>query len=151
LAGGALRTKNCIATDWLRHGSRRRQGSDPYWCRDGTNGSYLGRGGARVVLTDINDEKGGRIADDISRSGGDAIYLHHNVADENACPGILVDNAGVGEGGPPRRKPTSIMIFPHVIGYAGKIRGIMRSSTRAARHAQVDPRAIRRRQCGNWA
>jgi NAD(P)-dependent dehydrogenase (short-subunit alcohol dehydrogenase family) len=66
--------------------------------------------GANVVLTDIQDEKGRKAAEDI---GGAAIYLHHDVTDEDAWIAVvaetgrvfgrldvLVNNAGIGIGGP---------------------------------------------------
>ena len=66
--------------------------------------------GARVVLTDLQDEKGLEVARGI---GGDAVFLHHDVIDEDAWAGliagikarvgrldILVNNAGIAIGGP---------------------------------------------------
>ena len=38
--------------------------------------------GARVVLTDIDDERGEKTAADISEAGGDAVYMHHDVSCE---------------------------------------------------------------------
>jgi len=66
--------------------------------------------GAKVVLTDIQDDKGREVAAAI---GGDAIYLSHDVTSEQAWIDvvaqtrggfgrldILVNNAGIGLGGP---------------------------------------------------
>ncbi|MCG5485471.1 MAG: SDR family NAD(P)-dependent oxidoreductase [Sinorhizobium meliloti] len=70
--------------------------------------------GARVVLTDINDEEGELAAARIRERGGEAIYLRHHVAEaqdwerviETALQrfgrlDVLVNNAGVGWGGAP--------------------------------------------------
>lgn len=64
--------------------------------------------GAAVILTDIDDDKGQEIAAEIEKSGGRAVYLHHDVAHHNdwklvlaVAQGtfgkldILVNNAGV--------------------------------------------------------
>jgi NAD(P)-dependent dehydrogenase (short-subunit alcohol dehydrogenase family) len=77
----------------------------------------LAREGARVVLTDIKDDDGERAAQAIVEDGGEAIYLHHDVAEENAWErviqatldrfgrvDVLVNNAGVGWGGPPEEE-----------------------------------------------
>ena len=77
----------------------------------------LGREGAKVVLTDIKDEEGERAAQTIHEAGGEAIYLHHDVADESAWErviqtsldhfgrlDVLVNNAGVGWGGAPEEE-----------------------------------------------
>ncbi len=66
--------------------------------------------GANVVLTDIQDAKGKAAAEAI---GGAAIYLHHDVTDEDAWIAVVaetervfgrldvvVNNAGIGIGGP---------------------------------------------------
>ena len=65
--------------------------------------------GAKVVLTDIRDELGQRTANEISESGGEAIYLHLDVTSETEWVrvveaavsrfgrlDILVNNAGSG-------------------------------------------------------
>jgi NAD(P)-dependent dehydrogenase (short-subunit alcohol dehydrogenase family) len=66
----------------------------------------LAREGANVVITDL-DDRGAATADDIRRSGGQAVYHHHDVTDEAGWPaviaaaerfgrlGILVANAGI--------------------------------------------------------
>jgi len=41
----------------------------------------FGRAGARVVVSDIADEKGEKVAADICAEGNDAIYVHCDVAD----------------------------------------------------------------------
>jgi NAD(P)-dependent dehydrogenase (short-subunit alcohol dehydrogenase family) len=66
-----------------------------------------------VVLTDLQDDKGAALADAITRSGGQARYLHHDVTSEEAWVGIiaevktalgrldiLVNNAGIGIASP---------------------------------------------------
>jgi len=74
----------------------------------------LCREGAKVVLTDILDDEGQAAASGLVESGGEAIYLHHDVSQEAQWErviattverfgrlDILVNNAGVGWGGPP--------------------------------------------------
>ena len=84
--------------------------------------------GAAVLLTDIKDAEGETVADEIRRSGGDAAYLHLDVADEAAWQravdealrrfgrlDILINNAGVGWGGPPEEEtlePPDCWIWP---------------------------------------
>jgi NAD(P)-dependent dehydrogenase (short-subunit alcohol dehydrogenase family) len=66
------------------------------------------REGAKVVVTDIRDHVGIAIADEINGSGGDAIFLHHDVAQERSWAEVvdeavnrfgglttLVNNAGL--------------------------------------------------------
>ena len=68
----------------------------------------LAREGARVVLTDINDEAGKSAAESIRAEGGEAIFLHHDVseeeqwqkiivavADQHGRLDVLVNNAGI--------------------------------------------------------
>lgn len=43
----------------------------------------LGRAGAKVVVTDINDEAGADVAGSIGNGGGEAIFLHLDVSDED--------------------------------------------------------------------
>ncbi|PVA08887.1 3-beta hydroxysteroid dehydrogenase [Pelagivirga sediminicola] len=77
----------------------------------------LAREGAKVVLTDIKDTEGEAVARAITEGGGEAIYLHHDVAEESAWErvmiatlehfgrlDVLVNNAGVGWGGPPEEE-----------------------------------------------
>ena len=77
----------------------------------------LAREGAKVVLTDISDAAGEAAARSIGDSGPEAIYMHHEVADEHAWErvigatlerfgrlDILVNNAGVGWGGAPEEE-----------------------------------------------
>ncbi len=72
----------------------------------------LGREGAVVVLTDLQDDKGAEVVAAIEAAGGKAEYLHHDVTDEadwvrviaeiKARHGrldILVNNAGIGLSG----------------------------------------------------
>jgi short-subunit dehydrogenase len=69
----------------------------------------LGREGAKVVVTDIQDLKGQEIVAAIKKAGGQARYLHHDVTSEGAWVDIvadvektegrldiLVNNAGIG-------------------------------------------------------
>jgi NAD(P)-dependent dehydrogenase (short-subunit alcohol dehydrogenase family) len=73
----------------------------------------LAREGAKVVLTDIDDAGGEAIAADIVANGGVASYVHQDVTDEAAWPGIIaaieqrhgrldvaVANAGIAVFGP---------------------------------------------------
>ncbi|MEJ1968175.1 MAG: glucose 1-dehydrogenase [Rhizomicrobium sp.] len=68
----------------------------------------LAKEGASVAVTDIQDDQGRDVAAAIEKAGGDAIYLHHDVADEAAWEGVvaavktrfgrldvLVNNAGI--------------------------------------------------------
>jgi 3(or 17)beta-hydroxysteroid dehydrogenase len=68
----------------------------------------LAREGARVVLTDINDEAGESAAENIRAGGGQATFMHHDVSDETQWQQIiaavrdlhgqldvLVNNAGI--------------------------------------------------------
>ena len=68
--------------------------------------------GARVVLTDIDDERGETTAADIREAGGDAMYMHHDVSTEEDWDrvidatlsrhgklDVLINNAGGGGGG----------------------------------------------------
>jgi len=73
----------------------------------------LGKEGATVIVTDIQDDSGKDCATKIKQSGSDAIYLRHDVASEEAWVGvvaevksrfgrldILVNNAGIAIAGP---------------------------------------------------
>lgn len=64
--------------------------------------------GAKVVLTDINDEEGKKVVEVIKKNNGEAIFLHHDVAKEDewvkvvnttletyGTIDVLVNNAGV--------------------------------------------------------
>ncbi len=77
----------------------------------------LAREGATVVLTDVKQMEGEAVAREIAESGGKALYLHHDVADEGAWESaiattldrfgrldVLVNNAGVGSGGAPEEE-----------------------------------------------
>jgi NAD(P)-dependent dehydrogenase (short-subunit alcohol dehydrogenase family) len=70
----------------------------------------LAREGARVVLTDLKDTEGEAVARSIREAGSEAIYLHHDVADEQQWEqvieaaldrfgrlDVLVNNAGVAD------------------------------------------------------
>jgi len=69
----------------------------------------LAREGAGVLITDVDDLRGREVAARIGKAGGRAHYLHHDVRDEAAWPGviaeaekrfgrldIMVANAGIG-------------------------------------------------------
>ncbi len=69
----------------------------------------LAREGAAVVVTDVDDLRGKDVVDRIGKTGGTASYVHHDVRDEAAWPGlvaeaerrfgrldIMVANAGIG-------------------------------------------------------
>jgi NAD(P)-dependent dehydrogenase (short-subunit alcohol dehydrogenase family) len=73
----------------------------------------LAEEGARVIVTDLQDAKGGELAAAIAKAGGAARYLHHDVTREDAWVevvadvektegrlDILVNNAGIGIGCP---------------------------------------------------
>ncbi len=73
----------------------------------------LGREGAFVVVTDIDDIGGEAVQDEIVSAGGRAKYLHHDVASEDEWADViaatvsefgqldvLVNNAGIAIGGP---------------------------------------------------
>jgi NAD(P)-dependent dehydrogenase (short-subunit alcohol dehydrogenase family) len=69
----------------------------------------LAREGASVLVTDVDDALGKGVVERIAKAGGKARYLHHDVRDEAAWPGviaeaerhfgrldIMVANAGIG-------------------------------------------------------
>jgi NAD(P)-dependent dehydrogenase (short-subunit alcohol dehydrogenase family) len=73
----------------------------------------LGKEGATVVVTDVQDDMGKDVAARIKQSGSDAIYLHQDVTSEDGWIGvigeiksrfgkldILVNNAGIAVAGP---------------------------------------------------
>jgi NAD(P)-dependent dehydrogenase (short-subunit alcohol dehydrogenase family) len=75
--------------------------------------SLLAREGAMVVFTDIQDDKGQWLAEDLTKAGRKAVYLHHDVTSEDEWIAvvaevekahgrldILVNNAGIGIGCP---------------------------------------------------
>jgi 3(or 17)beta-hydroxysteroid dehydrogenase len=70
--------------------------------------SLLAREGAKVVVADINETEGKKVAEDIKNEGGEAVFIKHDVASENSWSevvkktlsqfgrlDILVNNAGV--------------------------------------------------------
>ncbi len=72
----------------------------------------LAREGAKVVVTDIKADDGNRVAEEIRRDGGEAMFIQHDVTDEKQWENaigqtverfgrldILVNNAGIGIGG----------------------------------------------------
>ncbi len=73
-----------------------------------TTARMLSKAGAKVVITDVLDDLGAETAASISENGGEAIFLRHDVTDEDewkravACAqetygglDILVNNAGI--------------------------------------------------------
>ena len=77
-------------------------------------GRRLAREGARVILTDLAAEAGQAVADEILAAGGQAAFLAHDVTDEarwievvaevvrrHGSLDVLVNSAGVGNGGEP--------------------------------------------------
>lgn len=71
------------------------------------------REGATVVATDVQEDKGAQLVAAIAREGGNACFLPHDVASEDAWIGViaeirarfgaldvLVNNAGIGLSGP---------------------------------------------------
>jgi NAD(P)-dependent dehydrogenase (short-subunit alcohol dehydrogenase family) len=51
----------------------------------------LARAGAAVLITDIDDHRGKDVVERILKAGGTARYLHHDVRDESAWPGIIAE------------------------------------------------------------
>lgn len=51
----------------------------------------LAKEGAKVVVTDIKDAEGEATAKGIAAAGGEAIYLHHDVADEAAWEKVMAE------------------------------------------------------------
>jgi NAD(P)-dependent dehydrogenase (short-subunit alcohol dehydrogenase family) len=69
----------------------------------------LAREGAQVVVTDLDDDRGQAVVDNIAGAGGEAAYLHQDVSLEEGWPGVIeatkrrfgrldvmVANAGIG-------------------------------------------------------
>ncbi len=80
--------------------------------------------GARVVLTDVNDEQGEATAAEIREAGGDAIYIHHDVSREEDWDrvieatlsrhgklDVLINNAGGGGGGQEITSDSPVDVF----------------------------------------
>jgi 3(or 17)beta-hydroxysteroid dehydrogenase len=106
----------------------------------------LAREGARVVLTDVKEDEGRRAAASIGSEGHEAMFISHDVADERAWEqvieatfdqykrlDVLVNNAGVGWGGPPEdetaerwRKLMSINLDGVFLGTKHAIRAMKR-------------------------
>jgi NAD(P)-dependent dehydrogenase (short-subunit alcohol dehydrogenase family) len=51
----------------------------------------LAREGAAVLITDVDDLRGKEVAARITKAGGLAHYLHHDVRDEVSWPGIIAE------------------------------------------------------------
>lgn len=77
----------------------------------------MAREGARVVVTDLDDEGGRRVVDRITAAGGEGRFIHHDVTDEAEWEAvyreavdaygrvdILVNSAGLGIGGAPEEE-----------------------------------------------
>lgn len=77
----------------------------------------LAREGAAVVVTDVDEDNGRAVARQIAEAGGKALFLSHDVSNEDAWDrvvettlddfgrlDVLVNNAGVGWGGPPEEE-----------------------------------------------
>ena len=77
----------------------------------------LAREGAKVVVTDVNDNEGRQVADTITNVGGEAMYCHHDASSEDAWTDaiaatlhqfgrvdVVVNNAGIGITGPPEEE-----------------------------------------------
>ena len=69
----------------------------------------LAREGAKVIVTDLDDERGQAVVAEIGSSGGEAVYLRQDVSIEESWPGVIeaterrfgrldvmVANAGIG-------------------------------------------------------
>jgi NAD(P)-dependent dehydrogenase (short-subunit alcohol dehydrogenase family) len=74
----------------------------------------MAREGAKVIVVDIDDEKGKRVVEEINSAGGEAVYHHMNVTIEKEVEqtiseifhkykilNILANNAGTAAGGGP--------------------------------------------------
>ena len=80
--------------------------------------AILAREGAKIVCTDLDEEGGQAVADEIANAGGEAAFIRHDVVDEAQWEAaaklaeerfgglhILVNNAGIApEGGPIEEK-----------------------------------------------
>jgi NAD(P)-dependent dehydrogenase (short-subunit alcohol dehydrogenase family) len=80
--------------------------------------AVLAREGAKIVCTDLDEQGGQAVADEIANAGGEAIFKRHDVVDESQWEAavalaeerfgglhILVNNAGIApEGGPIEEK-----------------------------------------------
>jgi NAD(P)-dependent dehydrogenase (short-subunit alcohol dehydrogenase family) len=51
----------------------------------------LAREGARVAVTDVDDTGGEAVVDAIRKSGGDALYLHHDVTSEQRWVDVVAE------------------------------------------------------------
>ena len=73
-----------------------------------TTASLLAKEGAKVIISDINDVAGKEVAEEINQSGGEALFIKHDVTNENEWVqtvektlekfgglDILVNNAGI--------------------------------------------------------
>lgn len=82
--------------------------------------------GAAVLVTDVQDDAGEKVAAEIRGEGGRAVFMHHDVSDENAWTAvvgravsefggldILVNNAGIGDLG--TIEDTTLEQYEHTI------------------------------------
>ena len=51
----------------------------------------LAEEGAQVVVTDIQDDQGKDVVGAIKKAGGEAIFLHHDVASEDAWESVIAE------------------------------------------------------------
>ncbi|MFI6423934.1 SDR family NAD(P)-dependent oxidoreductase [Promicromonospora sp. NPDC050880] len=82
--------------------------------------------GAAVLVTDVQDDAGAKVVAEISEKGGRAVFVHHDVADQDAWAAvvdravtglggldILVNNAGIGDLG--SIEDTTLEQYEHTI------------------------------------
>jgi len=90
--------------------------------------------GAKVVITDVNDGGGRKVADDI---GADAVFIHHDVADEISWKNviratleafdkinILINNAGVYRPKPFQETDAQLLTFHYRVNVLGVFLGM---------------------------
>ena len=56
-----------------------------------THAETLAREGAKVILTDLDDKKGEKVAQGIRKKGGKADYMHLNVTDEKEWKSVIAE------------------------------------------------------------
>src|SRR5262249_4567784 len=49
----------------------------------------LAREGAKVLVTDLDDARGSTLVDKIKKCGGEALYWHHDVSEEQGWLGVI--------------------------------------------------------------
>jgi len=70
----------------------------------GATARLFTREGAKVVLTDINDKGGRKTAEEIRAGGGEAMYVHLDVTDEQAWAIAMDSLLRLRQGGHPGRQ-----------------------------------------------